>query len=507
VLALVALAYAPTLSFDFVRWDDPLHVYENPLVLRPAEVPALDHLTTPSLGYPTPITVLSYRLEAAVFGLDSPGAFHASNLALHLLACGLAFALGRRIGLGRYGALFAMVVFALHPVSAEPVSWVSGRKDLLALVFSLAALLCGLPPASASRAPKRRAASIFFFACALFSKPVAAYVVAALAAFRLLLAPRDERPSLRALGRELMPHLALTGLAAIVAIYRQMQVGALRAHEAALTYLRNLWYALGFHIDLVMLLREPCAKYLPDPFPPPFDPLVDLAPLVFVALCALGYRHLGRGQRPAAACGLAFALFAYLPSSNLLPLVRFVADSYVYAPLVGLGFFVGALFDGWLERLGAAARIPRVAIPGAAALLLGMLAMVSSARFADSVTLWSDVYARYPNDYRVCQNLAVSYYDVAGPAEALAATDRCIARFGPERFEKNRGIALFRLGRLAEAEAWFARSAERRRAAGAGVDPVTAYYQARIGASGGDITPASAASAADTANREPPDDR
>src|SRR2546426_7249180 len=35
LLALVVAAYGPALRADFVNWDDPVHVYENPRVTAP----------------------------------------------------------------------------------------------------------------------------------------------------------------------------------------------------------------------------------------------------------------------------------------------------------------------------------------------------------------------------------------------------------------------------------------------------------------------------------------
>src|SRR3989442_16002241 len=35
LLALVVAAYGPALRADFVNWDDPIHVYENPRVTAP----------------------------------------------------------------------------------------------------------------------------------------------------------------------------------------------------------------------------------------------------------------------------------------------------------------------------------------------------------------------------------------------------------------------------------------------------------------------------------------
>lgn len=59
ILLLVYLAYQPALQNDFVNWDDPTYVTENPLLLRPTpENKAALWRQPVSLNY-HPLTMLS----------------------------------------------------------------------------------------------------------------------------------------------------------------------------------------------------------------------------------------------------------------------------------------------------------------------------------------------------------------------------------------------------------------------------------------------------------------
>jgi hypothetical protein len=87
VLALVA--YAPAVSFEFVNYDDPRYVTENPHVaegLTPAGIAYA--WTTFDLGNWIPGTWLSYLLDATLFGID-PAAFHGTNIIGHAVNSGL----------------------------------------------------------------------------------------------------------------------------------------------------------------------------------------------------------------------------------------------------------------------------------------------------------------------------------------------------------------------------------------------------------------------------------
>jgi len=75
-LVAVALVFAGTRAFGFVEWDDQIHVYENRLVLESS--PLGEFLRTRTLGYPIPLTVLTYRVEYLLFGLR-PAVFHTTR--------------------------------------------------------------------------------------------------------------------------------------------------------------------------------------------------------------------------------------------------------------------------------------------------------------------------------------------------------------------------------------------------------------------------------------------
>lgn len=458
-LIIVALAFLPVFGFGFVRWDDPIHLTANPLVLEPAAHSLREHLLTPHLGYPTPLTVLTYRLEYAALGLRVPAIFHATNWLLHLIVCALVFTLSLRLGLSRRAGAFAVVIFGLHPVVAEPVSWISGRKDLLALLFGVSSLLLVMPP---RRSYRRDLGSVACLALGLLCKPVVAWVAILIPLFATyeLSGSVTRRERVRTGVTRALPHLFVSGIAVVVAMAGQRAVGAVHLEQSLGSLARAAWYALGHHLGLLFFVHETCAKYLPAVWPTPFTPVVDLMPLVVFPILGLLLRYLDGSRRRAAGMGLALAAVSYLPSSNLLPLIRYLADSYLYGSIAGLGIFFGALVDRWLERAGTSRLVAPVF--AAFAIVQTMLLVPSEMRFRDSVSLWEHTYAHNPHDYRLCQNLAVAHYDTDGPGGALAVTDACIRRFGPEHFEKNRGIALYRLGRIDESERELQRALRRR---------------------------------------------
>jgi hypothetical protein len=454
VLVWVALCFAQVAGFGFVNWDDRDLVIQNPLVVNPGSVPLVHHFTTPESGYPIPVTVLSYRIEYALVGFDHPWVQHLVNLMFHLGSVALLFAIARRLGAGTVGAVLAASLFGLHPAAAEPVSWLTGRKDVLALFFALVTIRLALPAGDGGSRGQRIARAATFL-LALFCKPVAVALVPMLVVLR---AGAQERhlPCTRRIvlamasnGFEIAAALAFVPLA----YFSHRAFGGLRDSEEVASSLRSAWYGLGAHLAIIAGIEPPCVQHLVTR-PPPFTPRFDLLPLLAFAAAAGLWRVVDRPARVVVGGALAWSVFAYLPSSGLVPMRRFIADSYVYPVLPGLGVALGVALGSALARNPNRLRLVRWALVPAVSVGLGLLAIPSSGRFRTTRDLWADAMEHYPTDARMCRNWAVAMLEIGGPAKSLAATDFCIERFGPAGFEKNRAVALFELGRHDEAGAW-----------------------------------------------------
>jgi hypothetical protein len=461
-VALAVAAFLPTLGFDFVSWDDPIHVYENPLVTGEGAAVWWHWLVTPALGYPSPVTVISYRLEWLIVG-PAPWLYHATNLALHGGAVLLCYHLGRRIGLSAAGALIAALVFGLHPVVAEPVSWVTGRKDLLAGVLVLAATLECLNHPFSIRRPRTWVAAGLLLGATL-SKPVALFAVVAWPLMVAML-PSQEPWSKRwktALWSA-VPAVVIAMAVVPVAFAGQEATGSLR-HGGPLQLLREAWYGAGFHLGLVGMVRANCAKYLPLPWPAPFSPWIDLLPIALLALGSAMITAVKPARRRVAAVAATWALLSYLPSSGLAPLTRFLADVYLYLPMCGVGWFVGTIADEGLERISQPQRRTLAALLGAALIVALLLprTLESSEHWENSVALWSQSFAHYPHDYRLCRNLGNAHNQAGQPERALDQYIRCRQIFGTSDFDKNIAITLFRLGQHQDALPLFRRLATER---------------------------------------------
>jgi len=145
---LVVLVYFPTFSGTFIL-DDHSLVQNNPYIrqLRPitSYFAQEDGLTDVGdagsyhTGYYRPLINVTYWLDYKLWGMSAPG-FRTTNLILHVLTCLLLFKVLMSLVNNRKACFLATVLFALHPVNTESVSWVTSRNNILVTLFSLSAI-------------------------------------------------------------------------------------------------------------------------------------------------------------------------------------------------------------------------------------------------------------------------------------------------------------------------------------------------------------------------------
>jgi len=86
-----------------------------------------------------PVAVAGYALDHALWG-EGPAGFHATNLAIHLGVVIVTFILARRLWGDDRAGIVAAGVFALHPINAEAVNYVTARSSSLMTFLVLAAV-------------------------------------------------------------------------------------------------------------------------------------------------------------------------------------------------------------------------------------------------------------------------------------------------------------------------------------------------------------------------------
>jgi hypothetical protein len=140
IVLAVLTVYSPVLRGRFI-WDDDRHVEKSMALRMGAEGLQKIWFAPASVLIPQyyPLTHTTYWIEYQLFGGEDgriePTVFHVTNTLLHAAGAILLWFILRQLKVP--GAWVAAAIFAVHPIEAESVAWISERKNVLsgALVF------------------------------------------------------------------------------------------------------------------------------------------------------------------------------------------------------------------------------------------------------------------------------------------------------------------------------------------------------------------------------------
>ncbi len=395
LVVLVLAAYWPALTGQFV-WDDELLVQKNPLVLGQYHLGDVWFHTDFSL------TTTALWLQWRLWG-NHPAGYHIVNVLLHAGGCLLLWRILQRLAIP--GAWLAAALFAVHPVGAASVAWISEMKNTLSLLFGLTSfhffLRAETELAGARRGQLCYAVALVAFLLALLSKTstVMLPVVLLLCAWwqRGRITKRD---ALRT-----APFFLIALALGCVTIWFQAQVmksGDPVQTENFLGRLaaagRALWFYLGKNLvpwDLNMI------------YPRWTVDSTNLAAYVPVALwCALlGFCWWFRKQAWSRAVFFALASFTVL----LLPVLGFVSmdylvisrvsDHFQYLPMITVLSLAAAVLVQWLPAQFLST-VAVILVGGSAALTFQRSAII-----ARNDSLWRDTLEKNPESFTAHNNL------------------------------------------------------------------------------------------------------
>ncbi|MBI4024051.1 MAG: tetratricopeptide repeat protein [Verrucomicrobia bacterium] len=189
VFVLTFAAFHAALENDFVNWDDPIFICENPRIQSLDWPHVSEMFTSLEVAAYTPLSQLSLAIDYALWG-NNPAGFHFTAILLHgfnaILVFLIASRLNRQAGSSpdsnssaNGGAMLAALCFSLHPMRVESVAWACERRDVLSGFFGLACVLAYTRYASHQSSVISRQTSfpwflsaLFLFVCAVISKAI-----------------------------------------------------------------------------------------------------------------------------------------------------------------------------------------------------------------------------------------------------------------------------------------------------------------------------------------------
>ena len=454
---LTIIAYWPTFHCGFI-WDDDSYVTQNLLLHN------LDGLARIWIPYQTPqyypAVFTSFWIEYQLWELN-PRGYHIVNVLLHIINALLVWRLSivLRLPGGVAGGWLISAVFALHPVHAESVAWITERKNVLSAMFYLAAALSylrfeAIRTSKSTSKPFQETAgwygmSLTLFILALLSKTVTCSLPAALILMMLF----QRRPMTFRRLLPLAPMFAIGLLLALnTAAIERSHVGAEGAEFDFSIADRFLIASRALLFYPFKLITAWPVMFIYPRWPIDAGSVVSYWPVLLVmAIAALAIWLYLRGWRgvPLALAYYAGTIFPALGFVNIYPMrFSYVADHFVY--LASLGIIAGAV-GAALHIAPDRSRIVSLAI--SVVILPALLALThrQSRTYFDRESVFRDTLSKN-NDAWMPHNNLGALLIVRDPVEAEHHFREAL-RIKPDHHpaRSNLAEALSRQGRNAEA--------------------------------------------------------
>jgi tetratricopeptide (TPR) repeat protein len=415
-----------------------------------------------------PVLGFTLALNHHISGTDI-WSYHLVNLIIHLLAGLALFGVLRRTlaGLKFFSAsalplaLLCSLLWLLHPLQTQSVTYVIQRSEELMGFFYLLTVYCLIRGAgAASQAGKVSWLAAGFAACALgmgckevmFTAPVVAWLYD-----RTFLAGSFggalRQRGLFYLGLALtMALLAFRVLTASTSFGAGGEAGV-SSYDYALTQCG----VIPHYLRLALFPKNLCLDY----WWPYAHGLKEVWPGFLLIAALLATTVWAIIKRPAWGFAGAWFFIVISVSSSFVPIMDAAFEQRMYLPLAAviavlvLGIY--RLFarqlqrpgTAWLKHLGWLAGILAV-------IVLAALTVRRNRDFQDDVAMWTDVVNKAPQNVRAFNNLGQCYYNRKQYAEAEKALRQSLTLCPTYwRANYNLGLALEGLLRYAEAEAQY----------------------------------------------------
>ena len=462
LFAVVVGTFLPSLRNEFIEYDDSVYVYNNEHVKPGLSWDGIVwSFSDVSTGNWHPLTWFTHMLDAQLYGGAAWG-HHLTSVLLHAINTTLLFVVLRRITGAVWASVAAAVLFGLHPMRVESVTWICERKDVLSGFFWIVSLWAYGRFVEEASKPTTKAkrfylVSILLFFCGLMSKPVMVTFPCVLLLLDFWPLERWKTMRFGKLIVEKLPFFLLTALVCSLTYVAQKHTGMMnpladlnlseRLQNTPVAYIRYLAKAF-WPIDL-------CALY---PHPGQWPIVLVLGSLVLVAAITV-FVFLQRKQRPYLLTGWLWFLGTLVPMIGIVQVgAQSMADRYSYIPIIGICIALGMSVANLAKNSGLT---PAWLCIGGVALVCAMLTRQQISYWHDNASVWRRAIAvtdrNFEAHYRLARALAIQ-----GDLDAAIVEFNTVVELRPGFAEAHYslGKALALKGQLDQALARFQRAVE-----------------------------------------------
>ena len=441
ILILCTAIYMPSLRGDFV-YDDFGTIVKNPYIKNLKYIP--DYFSPHNKqtwsyyreqhNLYRPILLLSFAFNYHTSRLDT-FSYHITNLIIHIINTLLVYIIIRNTAhlLGRFSveslqnnrivALIAALLFGIHPIQTETVSYVISRSSLLSTFFIICSLIFFIQSIKDDKNRKflSRIISLICFVLGLMTKEIALVTPFLLLTFSALyfqtLRGKNAIYSLTKINSPffiiliiyLLARISLFGKGKVSSMIDIFIPHLFTALKAFFIFIRLLIFPAGQTVDhdlsMITSMWEPAA-------------LLSLL-CFFVLIWFLVFKIL-----PCSRVLFFWAMWfiiAFMPSL-VIPHEETISEHTAYFPSVGFFAVISISIMPLLDHYILKKKAFKLLSFGLLFLLLLQLCILTLNRnlvWRNNLTLWSDAVKKTPNKARPHHNLGIAYFNAGRPELAI----------------------------------------------------------------------------------------
>lgn len=452
LLASVFAAYANVYDMQYV-YDDEFYIQKNQYLDSFENVGKI-FTTNATAGsgfqdsFYRPIQFFFYLVTSQTLG-SSEGIFHFLNVFLHAINACLLFYLSILIGFKREWAFATALLWSVHPVHTEAISYISGTADPLQFLFIFLTLLTFF------KKPKGYLLiCTLTFICSFLSKEVAIVFPGLL--FALLFLTQEKRWSVKTY----FPAFYFLGVALIYVGLRASVLdfnGDFHFYKNENIYTQNMLYRFYTFLatlpNYLMLLVYPHDYHIDRAFPVYVDFLSrDVllgATLILGAIVTAGVLFYKKKTSAIFFTAMVLWFFAAhsLHSGILVPMNSLFLEHWMYVPSVAI--FWGVVY--LLQKIEWKYTLVPVCL---VAVVWGTLTYKQNRMWESPITLFSRILEMNPKASRVRHNLAMAYSEQGNDELAQKEYEKVLSedeRPYPQTFH-NLALLYLKKNRLDEGE-------------------------------------------------------
>ncbi len=412
IAVATSLAYINVWRAGFISWDDADFTIDNSDV-RTFNLKAF--FTNFYLGNYPPLTMFSFAVDY-MLGKNNPSVYHFTNITLHIINAGLVFLLFIKLQPNRYLAFFTALIFALHPMQTESVSWISERKNVLCALFYFLSLLLYIRYTK-NRNQKNYLLVMLAFVAALFSKGMAVSLPVSLLALDLWM----KQPINKKVLIEKIPFFVLSFIFGVIAVKAQSSSGFLKPEDHYGILQKFLFSGEAFlsYFLKIIIPYKLSALY---PYPTGITVLQVAGLLFFVGAIVALILFMRRQNYLMAGAILFFA-------GNVIFVLQFVAfgavlmaDHYIYIACLGVIYPIMVLIFSVLKQNKASSAVIIIIC-----LFFGLYTFKRNSIWQNEINFWSDIATKYPTSHIALNSLGAAYMQKGRYAEAHECVGRAIS--------------------------------------------------------------------------------